>query len=136
MSFHIGPGRHGDTQAEFKDFYERKVISRFKFIWAGHDHHLSYEKTVKGTNIIISEEGDASLSIKSKEERPLFRKIWLFFLILITFSITMKKISLLNLLFKIFLAQLSWKEWACFLFLRIKQVLFLLRNKNKSIQKN
>jgi predicted phosphodiesterase len=60
-------GHHGDAPGMIEKFLKQFVIGKFDIYLAGHDHQLSVEKPVKGTQLLISGAGAKVRPIKNNK---------------------------------------------------------------------
>jgi tartrate-resistant acid phosphatase type 5 len=65
---YLSAGRHGNAKGNYKEFLEKELIGKVDIFLAGHDHHMSHEGSINGTNVFVS--GAAGWPYKIKRVAP------------------------------------------------------------------
>lgn len=65
---YLSSGEHGDASYELRSFYENYLVGKVDFIFAGHDHNLSFEGCFEGTCHYVSGSGSKIRECEGKRE--------------------------------------------------------------------
>lgn len=68
-------GNHGNATKPVKEFYEKHIVGKFDYSFAGHDHSLEDAGIYKGTRFIVSGAGSELRKCKTKSRGQCWAKL-------------------------------------------------------------
>jgi len=66
----VSVGKHGNAKGKLKEFIENLIIGKYDLYITGHDHQLSDEGSIEGTQLLISGGGGGKLRKLKYEVKP------------------------------------------------------------------